>query len=284
MKLDPQSVTGGDRINALLLAAWEDLTLTSGLLQIGGDQGRYLDLSDVAYQNITKAWFCPVTRRVLDVTLRGVTPYLPQNIATEGLTECRPITVPVCDVIVRDFASDDERVEAAREWLAKHPALQEARIEGTWSDLNERIIEGAGFFRAVEHSAQQSGSRLEQYEALFKKGLINLMSCSTTMEMGVDIGGINIVAMNNVPPHPANYLQRAGRAGRRAETRSIALTVCKNNPHDQHVFHNTAWPFTTRLRTPGISLSSPLIVQRHINSMLLANFLRMQSREENSTS
>lgn len=279
LKLDHRLESSRDRIDALLLAAWEDLTITTGLLQIGGDQGRYLDMSDIAFQNITKAWVCPVTRRVLDVTLRGVTPYLPESAVHDGVTQCRTITVPVCDVIARDFVSDDERVAAARSWVQEHPALQEARVEGVWSDLNERIVEGAGYYRAVEHSAQQSGSRLAQYESLFKRGLINLMSCSTTMEMGVDIGGINMVAMNNVPPHPANYLQRAGRAGRRAETRSIALTACKNNPHDQHVFHNTTWPFTTRLRTPGISLSSPLIVQRHINSMLLAYFLRMQSRE-----
>lgn len=279
LKMDHRLGSSRDSIDALLLAAWEDLTITTGLLQIGGDQGRYLDMADIAFQNITKAWVCPVTRRVLDVTLRGVTPYLPISAVHEGVAKCRPIDVPVCGVIAQDFASDDDRVTAAREWVRDHPALQEARIEGAWSDLNERIVEGAGYYRAVEHSAQQSGSRLEQYEGLFKRGLINLMSCSTTMEMGVDIGGINMVAMNNVPPHPANYLQRAGRAGRRAETRSIALTACKNNPHDQHVFHNTAWPFTTRLRTPGISLSSPLIVQRHINSMLLAYFLRMQSRE-----
>lgn len=279
LKLDPSSANGRDRIDALLLAAWEDLTLTTGLLQIGAEQGRFLDLADISYQNITQAWVCPVTRRVLDVTLRGVTPYLPEKVIHDGVTQSRPITVPVCDVVAKDFDNEDQRVDAARAWVRNHPALQDARVEGIWSDLNERIIEGAGFFRAVEHSAQQSGSRLEQYESMFKKGLINLMSCSTTMEMGVDIGGINMVAMNNVPPHPANYLQRAGRAGRRSETRSIALTVCKNNPHDQHVFKNSTWPFTTQLKTPAISLSSPLIVQRHINSMLLAHFLWHQSKD-----
>lgn len=102
------------------------------------------------------------------------------------------------------------------------------------------------------------------------------MSCSTTMEMGVDIGGISVVAMNNVPPHPANYLQRAGRAGRRAETRSVAITVCKNNPHDQGVFTNTLWPFITELPAPHIKLESTVIVQRHVNAMLLAAFLRAQ--------
>lgn len=279
LNIDPLSTTGRDTIDALLLAAWEDLTITTGLLQIGADQGRYLDMADMAFQNITKAWLCPVTRRVLDVTLRGVTPYLPEKPVSDTTKICHSITIPVCDVSALDFQNDDQRVEAVRNWVRDHPELESARIEGIWSNLSERIIEGAGFFRAVEHSAQQSGSRLEQYEKMFKNGYLNLMSCSTTMEMGVDIGGINIVAMNNVPPHPANYLQRAGRAGRRAETRSIALTVCKSNPHDQHVFKNPTWPFTTRLRTPGISLSSPLIVQRHINSMLLAYFLGMQSKE-----
>jgi ribosomal protein L37E len=56
----------------------------------------------------------------------------------------------------------------------------------------------------------------------------------------------------------------------------VALTVCKNNPHDQHVFNNTLWPFVTRLPTPGISLSSPILVQRHVNAMVLSKFLRLQ--------
>ena len=278
LNVDPLTEHGRDRIDSLLLAAWDDLALTSNLLQ-AGDQGRYLDLTDISFQTITKGWICPVTRRVLDVTLREVTPYLPAKEVHEGVAKCKPLAIPVCDVIAQDFATEDERIQAARRWVDAHPALSDARIEGVWSNLNERVIEGAGYFRSVEHSAQQTGSRLELYEGQFKQGLINLMSCSTTMEMGVDIGGINTVAMNNVPPHPANYLQRAGRAGRRGETRSVALTVCKNNPHDQNVFRNTTWPFTTRLKTPGISLDSPLLVQRHINSMLLAKFLRTQTKD-----
>jgi DEAD/DEAH box helicase domain-containing protein len=279
LKVDPQTGTGKDRIDSLLLAAWDDLCSTANLLQLGGGQGRYLDLADFAFQTMPKGWVCPVTRRVLDVTLRGATPYLPERQIRDDVVLCRPIEVPVCDVIGRDFASESEKVLAARAWVEAQPSLMDARIEGIWSNVNDRVIEGAGYFRAVEHSAQQSGNRLQQYEGQFKRGAINLMSCSTTMEMGVDIGGINTVAMNNVPPHPANYLQRAGRAGRRAETRSIALTVCKNNPHDQHVFRHTTWPFETRIATPGISLSSPLLVQRHVNSMLLSNFLRLQDKQ-----
>lgn len=277
LKLDPQSDHGRDRIDALLIAAWEDLTQI-GLLRLGQGTGYLLAREDMAFKVIRNAWVCPVTRRLLDVTLRQVTPYLPSKQLHEGVAVCRPFCVPVCDVLTTSFDSNEQLVRTVRNWIEAQPAVHEARLEGLWSSISDRVIEGMPYFRSVEHSAQQEGRRLEHYEAQFKKGHINLMSCSTTMEMGVDIGGVNMVAMNNVPPHPANYLQRAGRAGRRRETRSVALTVCKNNPHDQHVFKNTLWPFTTIIPTPGISLSSPLLVQRHINSMLLAHFLKEQSQ------
>ena len=272
--LDPASDAGRDITDSLLRKAWEDL-VNVGLLQQATD-GRFLPLEELAFSPISNGWACPVTRRVLDVTLRGVTPYLPNKALSPNVTQCRPIELPRCELLFRDFPSEEERAIAIRQWLSQDPKVLALRAEGLWSDLSDRIVEGSGYFRTAEHSAQQAGRRLEEYERDFKTGRINLLSCSTTMEMGVDIGGLTVVAMTNVPPHPANYLQRAGRAGRRAETRSVALTVCKNNPHDQHVFSNPLWAFKTQLPAPSIRLESPVIVQRHINSMMLASFLRSQ--------
>ncbi|MBL8377529.1 MAG: DEAD/DEAH box helicase [Burkholderiales bacterium] len=278
LKLDPRNSYGRDVLDGLLRAAWDDLTNRAGLLQ-QGQLGRYLSLDDLAFSPLRRGWICPVTRRILDTTFRGVTPYLPVEKGGEETFRCRAIELPACELLGRDFPSEQARTHAVREWIDAQPAIASARAEGVWSDLSDRIVEGSRYFRAVEHSAQQSGKRLSDYEEQFRSGRINLMSCSTTMEMGVDIGGINMVAMNNVPPHPANYLQRAGRAGRRGESRSVALTVCKNNPHDQQVFVNTLWPFVSALPTPNVSLSSPLIVQRHINALLLSSFLRRLDKE-----
>lgn len=272
LQIDLQSDLGREAVDGILKEAWNSLVKVD-LLQASSD-GRLLDLRDLALGVPASTYVCPVTRRLVDVTLNGITPYLPGHAKELQSFKCRPVTMPKCSIIGAEFASDDIRVEEIRRWLNDSPEVASLREDGLWSDLSDRIVEGAFYYRAVEHSAQQSGERLKTYESDFKAGRVNLMSCSTTMEMGVDIGGISVVAMNNVPPHPANYLQRAGRAGRRSETRSVALTVCKNNPHDQYVLRHTLWPFETKLPAPVIRLSSQVIVQRHANSMLLAHFLR----------
>ncbi|WP_265184349.1 helicase-related protein, partial [Pseudomonas aeruginosa] len=160
-----------------------------------------------------------------------------------------------------------------RNLVANDPLVSDLRARNLWTDINDRVVEGGFYYRTAEHSAQQSSERLGSYEEMFKKGQLNVLNCSTTMEMGVDIGGISAVVMNNVPPHPANYLQRAGRAGRSKESRAITYTLCKNNPHDQQVFANPSWPFETRIPAPVVALNSERLVQRHINSLLLADFL-----------
>jgi DEAD/DEAH box helicase domain-containing protein len=276
---DPQAPEGRDLIDRVLQGVWEDM-IRVGLLR-GSSNGRFLDLEDVAFAPIAKGWLCPVTRRVLDVTVQDLTPYLPPRMMgladVEGM-KCDALIIPSWPGIASAHSSEQQRLLEARHWLATSEEVVALRNLGVWSSLNDRVVEGNRYFRTAEHSAQQSGEKLSDYEAKFKSGYINLLSCSTTMEMGVDIGGMSVVAMNNVPPHPANYLQRAGRAGRRAETRSVAVTLCKSNPHDQYVFSSPLWPFITPLPAPAIRLQSPVIVQRHFNSMLLAHFLweRMQ--------
>ncbi|MGA8292058.1 MAG: hypothetical protein WB820_06075, partial [Rhodoplanes sp.] len=73
------------------------------------------------------------------------------------------------------------------------------RDKGAWTDISDRIALFADYARSAEHSAQQDSGRLRRYEREFKAGKINILNCSTTMEMGVDIGSVSSVMMTNVP-------------------------------------------------------------------------------------
>lgn len=260
---------GDAEIDQCLYAAWDQirplLTPTSG--------GYLLNLQERAVlREVREAWLCPVTRRVLDTVVCGITPYVSARLSADA-AGCTPIRMPVLPV---PFWRRDDGAETPREeveaWIAGSDEVRALEAMGAWSDLSDRIVRSVKYFQAAEHSAQQSSARLRQLEEGFRAGRVNLLSCSTTMEMGVDIGGLSGVAMNNPPPSPANYRQRAGRAGRRGETRAFSLTLCKNNPHGEWIFQRPLWPFETPGHVTEVTLTSERIVQRHVNSLALTRF------------
>ncbi|PPC78572.1 DEAD/DEAH box helicase [Pokkaliibacter plantistimulans] len=265
-----------DKINSWLEAAWLAL-VKAGILE-SSDTGHRLRLETLTFSLPTEGWVCPLTRRIFDTTFRGLTPYLPQKLLSQDY-RCQKIQLPALSSLMLDGSPIPKQVQI-RQLVARDPVIAQLRQESLWTDISDRTVEGGFYYRTAEHSAQQSAKRLDDYVEEFKCGDINVLSCSTTMEMGVDIGGISAVVMNNLPPHPANYLQRAGRAGRRSEARAIAYTLCKADPHNQRAFAQPKWPFVTAIPAPNITLSSARIVQRHVNSLLLALFLRMHSSND----
>ncbi len=265
-----------DKINSWLEAAWLAL-INAGILE-SSDTGHRLRLESLTFSLPNEGWVCPLTRRIFDTTFRGLTPYLPQKLLSQDY-RCQKIQLPALSSLMPDGSPVAKQVQI-RQLAAKDPVITQLRQESLWTDISDRTVEGGFYYRTAEHSAQQSAKRLDDYVEEFKRGDINVLNCSTTMEMGVDIGGISAVVMNNLPPHPANYLQRAGRAGRRSEARAIAYTLCKADPHNQRAFTNPKWPFVTAIPAPSITLSSARIVQRHVNSLLLALFLRMHSSND----
>lgn len=267
--LDRKQRDHADVIDSWLEASW--IALISARILAPYEGGYSLDRDTLTFSLPTKAWLCPVTRRLIDTTLRGVTPYLPPEFDVDAY-RCSPVSLPDMVRFAPD-GSSEPMVAQVRRVVFSDPAVGKLRQAGLWTDISDRTVEGGYYYRTAEHSAQQNANRLKQYEQMFKEGRINALNCSTTMEMGVDIGGVSAVVMNNVPPHPANYLQRAGRAGRRRESRAIAYTLCKANPREMRVFRSPAWPFVTRIAAPTVIMSSDRIVARHVHSMLLARFL-----------
>jgi superfamily II DNA/RNA helicase len=129
--------------------------------------------------------------------------------------------------------------------------------------------------RAVEHTAQlDKMTAAKDYQREFKKGRINILSCSTTFEMGVDLGDLTTIFMKNVPPGIANYVQRAGRAGRRAGVSPFVLTFCRSLPHDQYFFKNYELLVKGEVKPPAIVLENEKIIKRHFNAVILSDFLK----------
>ncbi|MFO7901629.1 MAG: DEAD/DEAH box helicase, partial [Pirellulaceae bacterium] len=175
-------------LEEILLEVWMGVR---GLLTVTED-GYQLDLvKNAMLSGVREAWFCPVTRRLLPVTFRGLTPYLPVLPAVPELTTCARVTMPQIPAPFWDGYAP-EMIDG---WLEADGAIQNLRRLGAWPDLSDRIVRRAKYFRTAEHSAQVSSADLTRREIEFKKGKINLLSCSTTMEMGVDIGGLSNVTL-----------------------------------------------------------------------------------------
>jgi hypothetical protein len=127
---------------------------------------------------------------------------------------------------------------------------------------------------AREHTAQWTGLEAADIQQRFLAGEVNVLSCSTTFELGVDVGALNAVLLRNMPPTTANYIQRAGRAGRRAGAPALVLTYAQRRSHDLSRYASPQTMLSGQVRAPYVPLGNPRIDRRHAHSVALAAFFR----------
>lgn len=125
-----------------------------------------------------------------------------------------------------------------------------------------------------EHTAQLSVKNAKDYQTKFINKDINILSCSTTFEMGVDVGDLETVFMRNMPPSPANYIQRAGRAGRRTESTAFSLTLCRLRSHDMTFLKDPSKMIKGCINPPLFEIENEKIIKRHVNAVLISAFWR----------
>jgi ATP-dependent helicase YprA (DUF1998 family) len=127
---------------------------------------------------------------------------------------------------------------------------------------------------AKEHTAQWINTEAAAIQHQFVCGEINTLSCSTTFELGVDVGELQAVMLRNMPPSTANYLQRAGRAGRRSGAAALVVTYAMRRSHDLTRFNEPEVMIAGQVRAPYVPLTNVRIDRRHAHSVALAAFFR----------
>ncbi len=125
-----------------------------------------------------------------------------------------------------------------------------------------------------EHTAQWRAEQAAEIQMDFLRGKVNALSCSTTFELGVDVGELQAVLLKNVPPRTANYVQRAGRAGRRTASAALVVTMAQRRSHDLTQYASPEKMIAGEVSAPVIPLGNARIDRRHGHSVVFSRFFR----------
>lgn len=205
---------------------------------------------DAIIADLLETALCGLVKKVRDATENEVAAYQldascllwKSGDGTEGLHD--PIRMP-------DQAEDGTRVNPF--------------FVNFYRDVAARI----GEIRAHEHTAQVPSDVRQERENSFRAGTLPILYCSPTMELGIDIAELNVVHMRNIPPTPANYAQRSGRAGRNGQPALVLAYCSTGNSHDQYFFKRPTKMVAGAVSPPRLDLANEELIRAHVHAIWL---------------
>jgi len=146
----------------------------------------------------------------------------------------------------------------------------EREVNTFFRDFYVRTANHLADMEGREHTGQTSKEDREDRETRFRDGLLACLFCSPTMELGIDIRDLNVVHMRNVPPTPANYAQRSGRAGRSGQPAFIATYCSVGSGHDQYFFRRREQMVAGSVAPPRLDLGNEDLIRAHVHAVWLS--------------
>ncbi|WP_176235229.1 DEAD/DEAH box helicase [Candidatus Hakubella thermalkaliphila] len=260
---------GAGGIARLMNALWEDYLLEAQALMptVGNRPGWGTP--------ITRLALAPLPDRVYVCTACG---YLSAETVRDVCTRCQS----TCEEVL-----STEVAERRRNYY--HYLAQLALSPNEYPDpFPLRVLEHTAQISPVDAATRERHfqdqfipSGPEQEDA--RECRVDILSVTTTMEMGIDIGDLTTVGLHNTPPTVANYQQRAGRAGRRSDGVAVVLTYARDRSHDQYYYSRVAEIVTGPVRVPEVHLDNPVIARRHVHALALQRYFLGRTRVEDES-
>ncbi|MGE3709553.1 MAG: Zn-binding domain-containing protein [Hyphomicrobiaceae bacterium] len=249
-----------------------------------------------AKRAFTTAWLPRLVAMMTRRTDDGGTRLLAENLSLDiggrwrRCPTCKSVHRPIASLAtcidceapgVRDFDPATDEVFRSRRGFYRDPIIRALETDEP------------GFLSliAAEHTAQLNAaqpddafSQAENHELRFqdidiawrdtdpREPAIDVLSSTTTMEVGIDIGELSGVALRNMPPGRANYQQRAGRAGRRGNAVATVIAFGSSDSHDDHYFTSPDEMIRGPVTDPRLTLENPDIARRHVRAFLLQRY------------